>query len=67
MHAYMLYESVGVRKEPYVDVDTSTWKKIGINNNNNNNNNVIIIIASHEDKMNDKYNDKLCTSNEVIQ
>jgi len=26
----------------------------------------IIIIASHEDEMNDKYNDKLCTSNEVI-
>jgi len=28
---------------------------------------IIIIIASHEDEMNDKYNDKLCTSNEVIQ
>jgi len=27
---------------------------------------IIIIIASHEDEMNDKYNDKLCTSNEVI-
>jgi len=27
----------------------------------------IIIIASHEDEMNDEYNDKLCTSNEVIQ
>jgi len=27
----------------------------------------IIIVASHEDEMNDKYNDKLCTSNEVIQ
>jgi len=27
----------------------------------------IIIIASHVDEMNDKYNDKLCTSNEVIQ
>jgi len=26
-----------------------------------------IIIASHEDEMNDKYNDKLCTSNKVIQ
>jgi len=24
-------------------------------------------IATHEDEMNDKYNDKLCTSNEVIQ
>jgi len=32
-----------------------------------NNNNIIIITASHEDEMNDKYNDKLCTSNEVIQ
>jgi len=28
---------------------------------------IIIIIASHEDEMNDKYNDKLCTRNEVIQ
>jgi len=28
---------------------------------------IIIIIASHEEEMNDKYNDKLCTSNEVIQ
>jgi len=28
---------------------------------------IIIIIASHEDEMNDKYNDKLCASNEVIQ
>jgi len=28
---------------------------------------MIIIIASHEDEMNDKYNDKLCTRNEVIQ
>jgi len=28
---------------------------------------IIIMIASHEDEMNDKYNDKLCTSNEVIQ
>jgi len=28
---------------------------------------IIIIIASHEDEMNDKYNDKSCTSNEVIQ
>jgi len=28
---------------------------------------IIIIIASHEDEMNDKYNEKLCTSNEVIQ
>jgi len=27
---------------------------------------IIIIIASHEDEMNDKYNDKLCTSNELI-
>jgi len=27
---------------------------------------IIIIIASHEDEMNDTYNDKLCTSNEVI-
>jgi len=27
---------------------------------------IIITIASHEDEMNDKYNDKLCTSNEVI-
>jgi len=27
---------------------------------------MIIIIASHEDEMNDKYNDKLCTSNKVI-
>jgi len=27
---------------------------------------IIIIIASHEDEMNDKYNDKLCTSYEVI-
>jgi len=27
---------------------------------------IIIIIASQEDEMNDKYNDKLCTSNEVI-
>jgi len=25
-----------------------------------------MIIASHEDEMNDNYNDKLCTSNEVI-
>jgi len=28
---------------------------------------IIIIIASHEDEMNDIYNDKLCTSNEVVQ
>jgi len=28
---------------------------------------IIIIIASHEDEMNDKYNDELCTSNKVIQ
>jgi len=28
---------------------------------------IIVIIASHEDEMNDQYNDKLCTSNEVIQ
>jgi len=28
---------------------------------------IITIIASHEDEMNDKYNDKLCTSYEVIQ
>jgi len=28
---------------------------------------IIIIIASREDEMNDKYNDKLFTSNEVIQ
>jgi len=28
---------------------------------------IIIIIASHEDEMNDKYNDQLYTSNEVIQ
>jgi len=28
---------------------------------------LIIIIASHEDEMKDKYNDKLCTSIEVIQ
>jgi len=27
---------------------------------------IIITIASHEDEMNNKYNDKLCTSNEVI-
>jgi len=27
---------------------------------------IVIIIASHEDEMNDKYNDKLCTSIEVI-
>jgi len=26
----------------------------------------IIIIASHEDELNDKYNDRLCTSNELI-
>jgi len=25
------------------------------------------MIASHEDEMNDEYNEKLCTSNEVIQ
>jgi len=30
-------------------------------------NNKIIIIASQEDEMNNKYNDKLCTSNEVTQ
>jgi len=28
---------------------------------------IIIIIASHEDEMNDKYNDKLCISNEGIR
>jgi len=28
---------------------------------------IIIIIASHEDEMNDQYNDELCTSNEVFQ
>jgi len=28
---------------------------------------IIIIIASHEDEMNDRYNEKLYTSNEVIQ
>jgi len=28
---------------------------------------IIIIIASHEDEMNGTYNDKLSTSNEVIQ
>jgi len=45
-----------VVKNETVQIKTTGWVCIII----------IIIISSHEDEMNDKYNDKLCTSNEVI-
>jgi len=41
--------------------------QLSLDDDDDNNNNKIIIIAKHEDEMSDQYNDKLCTSNEVIQ